>query len=446
MVETSKEKNKLLYINGKDIKKFKKVSIINLNQKDNKENRDINSNQNNNSEASKTKTKNICILNSNSGKENITAKAYEENTITTNTTANINSQYYSLGKLLKSNKQSSAIKKMNMKSLNLLNFNPNIIPNLKKIVNEQKEKKIIFPRNFNLMYNNNTNKINSNKKENYEQIKLLTDRDKENNKIVIDTNENSKYIKFNDNISINNKQNQNENLYFDQSDLFANKLGKLIKKKQISLYGDNSSYKGSNHSNIFLYKNENSNNRVNVNNISNLNNLRYKKNSVLRQFNSKRDFNISNSKNNLLQNYNNLSNNSISSSSSSLNSLNKKKRRLSNYLSQNSSINKNKKYLQKINLNLNLQINFNINLDKKNKKLILGKRINNRILNEITNNKNINNFQNIQGNDSNINSNNISVPLTQRCYYNIKKYQKYLGENRSSSSNSKTKNKGKILI
>ena len=80
-----------------------------------------------------------------------------------------------------------------------------------------------------------------------------------------------------------------------------------------------------------------------------------------------------------------------------------------------------------------MQINFNINLDKKNKKLILGKRLNNRIFNEISNNKNIA----IQNNNI---SNNISIPLTQRCYYNVNQYHQFLGEQRSSSSsNSKTK-------
>ena len=388
--------------------------------------------------------KNISILNSNSGKNKKVIIANDENLNTINTTANVNPQYYSLGKLIKNNKQGSAIKKMSMKSLNLINFNPNVIPNLKKIVSKQKDKKIIFPRNFNLMYNNNTNKLNSIKKENYDQMKLLTDRDKENsNKMIMDTNENSKFIKLNDNTSINNNKNINniENIYFDQSDLFAKKVSKLIKKKHISLLGDNLSFKEPSNSKILLYKNE-MNEKNNINNISNLNNLRYKKNSVLRQFNSKRDFNFSNSKNNILQNYNNISNNSINSSSSSLNSLNKKKLRLSNYLSQNNSINK-RKSLQKINLNLNLQINFNINLDKKNKKLILGKRLNNRIFNEITNNKNIAQ-QNIQNNDSNNNYNNISVPLTQRCYYNINQYKKCLCEKRSaSSSNSKKKKRVK---
>jgi hypothetical protein len=266
-------------------------------------------------------------------------------------------------------------------------------------------------------------------------MKLLTDRDKEstNNKMIMETNENSKFIKLNE-----NKNNNIDNIYFDQSDLFSKKISKLIKKKHISLIGDNLSFKEPSNSNILLYKNE-MNDKMNVNNISNMNNLRYKKNSVLRQFNSKRDFNFSNSKNNLLQNFNNISNNSISSSSSSLNSLNKKKLRLSNYLSQNNSINK-RKSLQKINLNLNLQINFNINLDKKNKKLILGKRLNDRILNEITNSKNIGQ-QNIQKNDSNNNSNNISVPLTQRCYYNVNQYKKYLGEQRSASSSYSKKKK-----
>ena len=439
--ETNKE-NKQHLSNNKEIKRYQKVSIININPKENKENRDINSNRNyNNNQTNKQNMKNISILNSNSGKNNKGIKVYDENLNIINTIANINPQYYSLGKLIKNNKQSSAIKKMTMKSLNLLNFNPNIIPNLKQIITKQKDKKIIFPRNSNLIYNNNTNKINSIKRDNYEQIKLLTDRDKENNKIIIDTNENSKFIKLNDNTSVNNKNNNIENIYFDQNDLFAKKMSKLIKKKHISLIGDNLSFKEPNNSNILLYKNE-MNEKMNINNISNLNNLRYKKNSVLRQFNSKRDFNFSNSKNNLLQNYNNISNNSISSSSSSLNSLNKKKHRLSNYLSQNNSINK-RKYLQKINLNLNLQINFNINLDKKNKKLILGKRLNNRIFNEITNNKNVG-IQNIQKNDSNNNPNNISIPLTQRCYYNVNQYQKFLVEQRSaSSSNSKRKKRVK---
>ena len=416
--------------NTKEIKRYQKVAIININQKENKENRDLNSNINYN-QTNKSKMKNISILNSNSGKNKKMIIANNENLNTINTITNVNPQYYSLGKLIKNNKQGSAIKKMSMKSLNLINFNPNVIPNLKKIVSKQKDKKIIFPRNFNLMYNNNTNKLNSLKKENYDQMKLLTDRDKENsNKMIMDTNENSKFIKLNDNTSINNNKNINniENIYFDQSDLFAKKVSKLIKKKHISLLGDNLSFKEPSNSNILLYKNE-MNEKNNINNISNLNNLRYKKNSVLRQFNSKRDFNFSNSKNNILQNYNNISNNSINSSSSSLNSLNKKKLRLSNYLSQNNSINK-RKSLQKINLNLNLQINFNINLDKKNKKLILGKRLNNRIFNEITNNKNIAQ-QNIQNNDSNNNYNNISVPLTQRCYYNINQYKKCLCEQRS---------------
>ena len=429
--------------NTKEIKRYQKVAIININQKENKENRDLNSNINYN-QTNKSKMKNISILNSNSGKNKKMIIANDENLNTLNTITNGNPQYYSLGKLIKNNKQGSAIKKMSMKSLNLINFNPNVIPNLKKIVSKQKDKKIIFPRNFNLMYNNNTNKLNSLKKENYDQMKLLTDRDKENsNKMIMDTNENSKFIKLNDNTSINNNKNINniENIYFDQSDLFAKKVSKLIKKKHISLLGDNLSFKEPSNSNILLYKNE-MNEKNNINNISNLNNLRYKKNSVLRQFNSKRDFNFSNSKNNILQNYNNISNNSINSSSSSLNSLNKKKLRLSNYLSQNNSINK-RKSLQKINLNLNLQINFNINLDKKNKKLILGKRLNNRIFNEITNNKNIAQ-QNIQNNDSNNNYNNISVPLTQRCYYNINQYKKCLCEQRSaSSSNSKKKKRVK---
>ena len=432
-VNDNKDNNKI-QPNSKDVKRFQKVTIININLKENK---DINNNTKNNEvQLNKMNVKNISILNSNSGKNKKEVKVYNENLNIINTIANINPQYYSISKLINNNKQSSSKKKINMKSLNLINFNPNIIPDLKKLVSKQKDKKIIFPRNFNLIYKNNTNntnKLNSIKKENYEQMKLLTDRDKENNKMVMNTNENSKYIKLNDNTCINNKNNINsniENIYFDQNDLFAKRVSKLIKKKHISLIGDNLSFKEPNNTNILLFKKENKEN-MNINNISNVNNLRYKKNSVLRQFNSKRDFNFSNSKNNLLQNYNNISNNSISSSSSSLNSLNKK-HRLSSYLSHNNSITK-RKSLQKINLNLNLQINFNINLDKKNKKLILGKRLNNRIFNEISNNKNIA----IQNNNI---SNNISIPLTQRCYYNVNQYHQFLGEQRSSSSsNSKTK-------
>ena len=432
-VNDNKDNNKI-QPNSKDVKRFQKVTIININLKENK---DINNNTKNNEvQLNKMNVKNISILNSNSGKNKKEVKVYNENLNIINTIANINPQYYSISKLINNNKQSSSKKKINMKSLNLINFNPNIIPDLKKLVSKQKDKKIIVPRNFNLIYKNNTNntnKLNSIKKENYDQMKLLTDRDKENNKMVMNTNENSKYIKLNDNTCINNKNNINnniENIYFDQNDLFAKRVSKLIKKKHISLIGDNLSFKEPNNTNILLFKKENKEN-MNINNISNVNNLRYKKNSVLRQFNSKRDFNFSNSKNNLLQNYNNISNNSISSSSSSLNSLNKK-HRLSSYLSQNNSITK-RKSLQKINLNLNLQINFNINLDKKNKKLILGKRLNNRIFNEISNNKNIA----IQNNNI---SNNISIPLTQRCYYNVNQYHQFLGEQRSSSSsNSKTK-------
>ena len=432
-VNDNKDNNKI-QPNSKDVKRFQKVTIININLKENK---DINNNTKNNEvQLNKMNVKNISILNSNSGKNKKEVKVYNENLNIINTIANINPQYYSISKLINNNKQSSSKKKINMKSLNLINFNPNIIPDLKKLVSKQKDKKIIFPRNFNLIYKNNTNntnKLNSIKKENYDQMKLLTDRDKENNKMVMNTNENSKYIKLDDNTCINNKNNINsniENIYFDQNDLFAKRVSKLIKKKHISLIGDNFSFKEPNNTNILLFKKENKEN-MNINNISNVNNLRYKKNSVLRQFNSKRDFNFSNSKNNLLQNYNNISNNSISSSSSSLNSLNKK-HRLSSYLSQNNSITK-RKSLQKINLNLNLQINFNINLDKKNKKLILGKRLNNRIFNEISNNKNIA----IQNNNI---SNNISIPLTQRCYYNVNQYHQFLGEQRSSSSsNSKTK-------
>ena len=354
-----------------------------------------------------------------------------------NTITNIKSKYFSLGKLTKNKKQRSAIKKMNIKSLNLVNLNQNVIPNLKRLVNQKKERRIIFPRNSNYIYNNNTNKLDSIKAENFEPIKLLTDRDKENYTLMNNTNENSKQIKLNDNMLLyNNQNNILENHKRNNVEILAQKLGKLVKKKNISLNGDNNlSSKEMSNRNSLIYKNESA-----IVNLNNFNNMHYKKNSVLRQFNSKKDFNI-NSKNNILYNYNNISNNSMnSSSSSSLNNLNKKRYKLSNYaaVSQNNSINKNRKSLQKINLNLNLQINFNINFDKKNKKLILAKKLNNRIFNEINNNSKI---QKNKGNSSNLNA-----PFTQRCYYNINnKYQKFLGNYRSSSSsNSKKKTKKRI--
>ena len=113
IMDYNKENNKQIS-NTKEIKKYQKVTIININPKDNKENRDIN-NINNNNQTSKTKMKNISILNSNSGKNKKMIKPNDENLNTINTIENINPQYYSLGKLLKNNKQSSAIKKMSMK-------------------------------------------------------------------------------------------------------------------------------------------------------------------------------------------------------------------------------------------------------------------------------------------------------------------------------------------
>ena len=121
--------------------------------------------------------------------------------------------------------------------------------------------------------------------------------------------------------------------------------------------------------------------------------------------------------------------------------MNKKRYKLSNNaISQNNSINKNRKSLQKINLNFNLKINFNINIDKKNKKLLLAKQLNNRIFNEI-NNKN-KKIQINKGNSSNSNSNIINEPFTQRSdYYNINNMN--LG-NSLSSSNSQKKKKARI--
>ena len=339
--------------------------------------------------------KNISIFNNNSNEKNNVIKKEDKPNVM-NTITNIKSQFYSLGKLTKNRKQNSAIKKMNIKSLNLVNLNQNLIPNLKKIVNPKKERRIIFPRNSNYIYNNNTNKLNSIKGENFEQIKLLTDRDKENITLVNNnTNENSKLIKLNDNIFLYNNRNNNYINNQKGHRVIVQKISKLVKRKNISLNADNMSNTNNLSTkeinrNSLIYKNEKNESNAMIN-INNLNNIHYKKNSVLRQFNSKNDLNYNN-KNNLLCNYNNISSNSMnSSSSSSLNNLNRKKYKLSNNaLYQNSSsINKNRKSLQKINLNLNLQINFNINLDKKNKKLILGKRLNNRIFNEITNNKNI---------------------------------------------------------
>ena len=355
-----------------------------------------------------------------------------------NTIANIKSQYYSFGKLIKNKKQRSAIKNINIKSLNLVNMNQNAIPNLKKIFNKKKERRIIFQRNSNYIYNNNTNKLNSIKGENFEHIKLLTDRDKENFTLINNSNENSRLMKLNENTFLNNNQIINQK---NKVDAFSQKVGKLIKKKNIYLIGENISYKDTSNKNSFLHKNGNNENIIGGN-IKKLNNLHYKKNTVLRQFNSKKDFNFNN-KNNIFSNYNNISNsnNSMnSSSSSSLNNLNKKRYKLSNNaISQNSSLNK-RKSLQKINLNLNLQINFNINIDKKNKKLILAKRLNNRIINEQINKND--KFKKIKINNNNSNCN-VSVPQTQRYYYNINNNcYNVLGKNRSSSSsNSKKKKK-----
>ena len=432
----SEKENKII---NKDVRKHLAINIFKQ-----KENKDYNLSKN------IIIKKNINIVNNNYSKNSKIIKNEDKENIM-NTITNIQSKYYSLGKLIKNKKQRSAIKKVNIKSLNLVNFNQNIIPNLKKIVNKKKDRRIIFPRNNNYMYNNNTNKLNSIKGDNFEHIKLLTDRDKDtliNN--TNNTNEGSKLIKLNDNMFLNNNQNNNYiiNHKRQRVDVFAHKVGKLIKKKNISLFGDNNlSSKDNSNRNSLLYKNEKKENMA-MSNVNNINNMHYKKNSVLRQFNSKKDFNFNN-KNNIFYNYNNVSNNSInSSSSSSLNNLNKKKYKLSNNaISQNNSINKNRKSLQKINLNLNLQINFNINIDKKNKKLILAKRINNRIFNEINNKNKIQNSK-YNNNINNNNSNNyIKEPNSQRCYYNINnKGYKFLGCRSSSSSNSKKKKKGKLVI
>ena len=154
-----------------------------------------------------------------------------------NTITDIKSHYFSLGKLKKSKKQRSAIKNVNIKSLNLVNLNQNVIPNLKKLVHNKKEKRIIFPRNVNCIYNNNSNnnsnKLNSMKIEKMEHTKLLTDKDKENITLVNNTSESSKLIKLNDNIFFNyNQISSNNNIInqhiFHKVDLFAQKVGKLI--------------------------------------------------------------------------------------------------------------------------------------------------------------------------------------------------------------------------
>ena len=409
--------------NNKKSSKIKLLEINSIKEKNNKSNNIINS-------------KNLKIINNNSSQNN--KKKDDEKSNVMNTIANIKSQYYSFGKLIKNKKQRSAIKNINIKSLNLVNMNQNAIPNLKKIFNKKKERRIIFPRNSNYIYNNNTNKLNSIKGENFEHIKLLTDRDKENFTLINNSNENSRLMKLNENTFLNNNQIINQK---NKVDAFSQKVGKLIKKKNIYLIGENISYKDTSNKNSFLHKNGNNENIIGGN-IKKLNNLHYKKNTVLRQFNSKKDFNFNN-KNNIFSNYNNISNsnNSMnSSSSSSLNNLNKKRYKLSNNaISQNSSLNK-RKSLQKINLNLNLQINFNINIDKKNKKLILAKRLNNRIINEQINKND--KFKKIKINNNNSNCN-VSVPQTQRYYYNINNNcYNVLGKNRSSSSsNSKKKKK-----
>ena len=457
--EKEKEKNneankeeKITNIYASDIKRAQRLSNNIISKKDKDKERDSN--------FSKiiSNKKNLNIINNNNNNINVNKIIKNDVKINVmNTITDIKSHYYSLGKLKKNKKQKSAIKNVNIKSLNLVNLNQNVIPNLKKLVHNKKEKRIIFPRNVNCIFNNNSNnnsnKLNSMKIEKNEHSKLLTDKDKENLTLVNNTSESSKLIKFNDNIFFNYNQISSNNIISQhishKVDLFAQKMGKLIKKKNISLIGDNLSSKDINSKNIILERNDKNENNIS-NNANNMNHMHYKKNSVLRQFNSKKDFNFNADKNNLFYNYNNISNNSInSSSSSSLNNLNRKRYKISsNQISYNNSITKNRKSLQKINLNLNLQINFNINIDKKkNKQLILGHRLSNRIFNEVNNKNNNNKYKNNKGNisNSNNNNNNISVPLTQRCYYNINnKCHKFLGNYRSSSSsNSKNKQKGK---
>ena len=458
--EKEKEKNneankeeKITNIYNSDIKRAQRLSNNIISKKDKDKERDSN--------FSKiiSNKKNLNIINNNNNNINVNKIIKNDVKINVmNTITDIKSHYYSLGKLKKNKKQKSAIKNVNIKSLNLVNLNQNVIPNLKKLVHNKKEKRIIFPRNVNCIFNNNSNnnsnKLNSMKIEKIEHSKLLTDKDKENLTLVNNTSESSKLIKFNDNIFFNYNQISSNNIINQhishKVDLFAQKMGKLIKKKNISLIGDNLSSKDINSKNIILERNDKNENNIS-NNANNMNHMHYKKNSVLRQFNSKKDFNFNADKNNLFYNYNNISNNSInSSSSSSLNNLNRKRYKISsNQISYNNSITKNRKSLQKINLNLNLQINFNINIDKKkNKQLILGHRLSNRIFNEVNNKNNNNKYKNNKGNISNSNNNNnnnISVPLTQRCYYNINnKCHKFLGNYRSSSSsNSKNKQKGK---
>ena len=457
--EKEKEKNneankeeKITNIYASDIKRAQRLSNNIISKKDKDKERDSN--------FSKiiSNKKNLNIINNNNNNINVNKIIKNDVKINVmNTITDIKSHYYSLGKLKKNKKQKSAIKNVNIKSLNLVNLNQNVIPNLKKLVHNKKEKRIIFPRNVNCIFNNNSNnnsnKLNSMKIEKIEHSKLLTDKDKENLTLVNNTSESSKLIKFNDNIFFNYNQISSNNIINQhishKVDLFAQKMGKLIKKKNISLIGDNLSSKDINSKNIILERNDKNENNIS-HNANNMNHMHYKKNSVLRQFNSKKDFNFNADKNNLFYNYNNISNNSInSSSSSSLNNLNRKRYKISsNQISYNNSITKNRKSLQKINLNLNLQINFNINIDKKkNKQLILGHRLSNRIFNEVNNKNNNNKYKNNKGNisNSNNNNNNISVPLTQRCYYNINnKCHKFLGNYRSSSSsNSKNKQKGK---
>ena len=68
--DNNKENNRLIlnHNNNRDIKKYQKVTIVNIKskEKDNKENKEINSDRNYNNQTSKMK--NISILNGNSGK------------------------------------------------------------------------------------------------------------------------------------------------------------------------------------------------------------------------------------------------------------------------------------------------------------------------------------------------------------------------------------------
>ena len=118
--DINNDKDRIIATKDKRKMQMPRLAINNIKQKE----------SNNNLSKNIVNKKNISILNNNSSKNNKYMNNDDKSNIM-NTITNIKSQYYSLGKLIKNKKQRSAIKKVNIKSLNLVNFNQNI-PNLKK--------------------------------------------------------------------------------------------------------------------------------------------------------------------------------------------------------------------------------------------------------------------------------------------------------------------------